>query len=75
MIDNARNRGQAFEKAKKEAVTDALKRCLRAFGNAMGNCLYDKTFLRNIQKCSAQVTSISIFIIISNLQISMKPLY
>jgi recombination DNA repair RAD52 pathway protein len=34
------------------------KRCLRAFGNAMGNCLYDKTFLRNIQKCSANVPKI-----------------
>ena len=37
--------GDAFESAAKEAVTDALKRCLRSFGNAFGNCLYDKVWL------------------------------
>lgn len=40
----------AFEKAKKEAVTDGLKRALKAFGNATGNCLYDKNYLKKIQK-------------------------
>ncbi len=39
------NYGDASESAVKEAVTDALKRCLRSFGNAFGNCLYDKQFL------------------------------
>jgi hypothetical protein len=43
----------AFEKAKKEAVTDGLKRALKAFGNAMGNCLYDKNYLKKIQKINA----------------------
>ncbi|KKL05829.1 hypothetical protein LCGC14_2602100, partial [marine sediment metagenome] len=37
--------GDAHESAVKEAVTDALKRCLRSFGNAFGNCLYDKKWL------------------------------
>ena len=37
--------GDAVESATKEAVTDALKRCLRSFGNAFGNCLYDKQWL------------------------------
>jgi len=32
----------AIELATKEAVTDAIKRCLRAFGNQFGNSLYDK---------------------------------
>ena len=32
----------AIELASKEAVTDAIKRCLRAFGNQFGNSLYDK---------------------------------
>lgn len=36
------NRGLAIEGAKKEAVSDARKRTFRLFGDAMGNCLYDK---------------------------------
>lgn len=39
----ARNVGDAYESAAKEAVTDALKRCLRTFGNPFGLALYDKT--------------------------------
>ena len=33
----------AIEGATKEAVTDALKRCLRTFGNRFGLALYDKS--------------------------------
>jgi recombination DNA repair RAD52 pathway protein len=40
-----------------KAVTDGIKRCLRAFGNALGNCLYDKTFLKKISRVSAPNTS------------------
>ncbi len=36
-------------KAKKEAVTDGLKRALKSFGNALGNCLNDKDYLRVLQ--------------------------
>lgn len=32
----------AIELASKESVTDAMKRCLRYFGNQFGNSLYDK---------------------------------
>lgn len=35
--------GLAHESAVKEAVTDALKRCLRTFGNPFGLALYDKS--------------------------------
>jgi DNA recombination protein Rad52 len=35
--------GDAIEGATKEAVTDALKRCLRTFGNVFGLALYDKS--------------------------------
>eukprot|EP01088_Endostelium_zonatum_P022678 TRINITY_DN99_c1_g3_i1.p1 TRINITY_DN99_c1_g3~~TRINITY_DN99_c1_g3_i1.p1 ORF type:complete len:365 (-),score=111.93 TRINITY_DN99_c1_g3_i1:2-1096(-) len=35
-------RATAIENAKKEAVSDARKRALRLFGNALGNCIYDK---------------------------------
>ena len=40
-------RGDAIQLAKKEAVTDARKRCLRLFGNALGNCIYNKKHLKN----------------------------
>ncbi|CCH43955.1 DNA repair and recombination protein [Wickerhamomyces ciferrii] len=49
-IENSRTRAAAFEKARKEAMTDGLKRALRCFGNAMGNCLYDKEYLSKISK-------------------------
>lgn len=49
-IDNAKNKAMAFEKCKKEAFTDALKRCLRCFGNVLGNCLYDKSIVAKMQK-------------------------
>lgn len=49
-IENAKNRAMAFEKCRKEAFTDGLKRCLRSFGNVLGNCLYDKQIISKIQK-------------------------
>lgn len=49
-VENERRKAAAFERAKKSAVTDALKRSLRSFGNALGNCLYDKDFLSKIDK-------------------------
>ncbi|TPX49039.1 hypothetical protein SeLEV6574_g01717 [Synchytrium endobioticum] len=48
-----RDKGQAFDKAKKEACTDALKRALRLFGNPLGNCLSDKNFANAIAKLKA----------------------
>ena len=39
----SKNIGDAHESAGKEAVTDALKRALRTFGNPFGLALYDKT--------------------------------
>ena len=49
-IENCKGKAAAFEKAKKEAATDALKRALRNFGNVLGNCLYDKDYLLKVQK-------------------------
>lgn len=49
-IDNCKGKAAAFMKAKKEAVTDGLKRALRNFGNVVGNCLYDKDFLQKVIK-------------------------
>ncbi|RVD90759.1 Rad52-like DNA repair and recombination protein [Tubulinosema ratisbonensis] len=48
--ENQRSKVNAFEKAKKEAVTDAIKRALRQFGDALGNCCYDKVYVSVIQK-------------------------
>ncbi|KAG9390646.1 DNA repair protein Rad52 [Carpediemonas membranifera] len=41
--DNLPTKGSAIEKAKKSAVTDALKRSLRVFGNGLGNAISTKT--------------------------------
>lgn len=49
-IENARTRAMAFEKCKKEAMTDGMKRALRCFGNSLGNCLYDKEYLSKITR-------------------------
>ena len=49
-IENSKSKAAAFEKVKKEAATDALKRALRNFGNVLGNCLYDKDYLSRVTK-------------------------
>ncbi|CAG8557898.1 9983_t:CDS:2 [Paraglomus occultum] len=41
-------KADAFQKAKKEATTDALKRTLRSFGEILGNCIYDKQYLQEV---------------------------
>ena len=41
----AKTQADAHEGAAKEAVTDALKRAMRSFGNQFGNSLYDKSRL------------------------------
>ncbi|KEZ38779.1 DNA repair and recombination protein rhm52 [Scedosporium apiospermum] len=49
-IENCKGKASAFEKAKKQATTDALKRALRNFGNVLGNCIYDKDYLSKVIK-------------------------
>ncbi|KAI0472770.1 hypothetical protein GGR56DRAFT_667130 [Xylariaceae sp. FL0804] len=49
-IENCKGKAAAFEKAKKEGTTDALKRALRSFGNVLGNCIYDKDYLAKVTK-------------------------
>ena len=49
-IENCRSKILALERCKKEALTDGLKRCLRCFGNVLGNCLYDKTIVAQMKK-------------------------
>ncbi|KAK4121407.1 hypothetical protein N657DRAFT_635970 [Parathielavia appendiculata] len=55
-IENAKGKAAAFEKAKKEGTTDALKRALRHFGNVLGNCIYDKTYLAKVTRMKVAPT-------------------
>lgn len=50
----AKTLADAHENAGKEAVTDALKRAMRSFGNQFGNSLYDKTRNHQNQDSSYQ---------------------
>jgi DNA repair and recombination protein RAD52 len=52
-VSNYKGKAAAFNKAKKEATTDALKRALRNFGNVLGNCMYDKDYLSKVMKVKA----------------------
>ncbi|CAK7269908.1 DNA repair protein rad52 [Sporothrix epigloea] len=49
-IENCKGKAAAFEKAKKEGTTDALKRALRNFGNVLGNCIYDKKYVERVSR-------------------------
>lgn len=53
-IENAKGKAMAFEKAKKEGTTDGLKRALRNFGNVLGNCIYDKDYVKQVTKVKAE---------------------
>ncbi|UKZ73058.1 hypothetical protein TrVFT333_000698 [Trichoderma virens FT-333] len=53
-IENAKGKAMAFEKAKKEGTTDALKRTLRNFGNVLGNCIYDQDYVKQVTKIKPQ---------------------
>ena len=46
--EGMRSKALSIEKARKEAVTDGLKRALKSYGNALGNCLSDKDYVRFI---------------------------
>ncbi len=51
------NKGETLEKAKKEAVTDALKRALRHFGRHLGGSIYDQRFLGDVKRQKDQPNS------------------
>ncbi|KAG0326317.1 DNA repair protein rad52 [Dissophora globulifera] len=46
--ENQKSKASSFEKAKKEATTDGLKRALTSFGNLLGTCLYDKNYCKHL---------------------------
>lgn len=47
-IENCRGKVVVFEKVKKEGMIDVFKWVLRYFGNVLGNCIYDKEYLKKI---------------------------
>ncbi|XP_066114772.1 DNA repair protein RAD52 homolog isoform X4 [Saccopteryx bilineata] len=53
--EGLKSKALSLEKARKEAVTDGLKRALRCFGNALGNCILDKDYLRSLNKLPRQL--------------------
>ncbi|NXY88579.1 RAD52 protein, partial [Alcedo cyanopectus] len=55
--EGLKSKALSLEKARKEAVTDGLKRALRCFGNALGNCILDKDYLRAVNKLPHQAPS------------------
>ncbi|KAF3854691.1 hypothetical protein F7725_022746 [Dissostichus mawsoni] len=48
--EGLKSKALALEKARKEAVTDGMKRALKCFGNALGNCILNKEYLMAINK-------------------------
>ncbi|XP_044272934.1 DNA repair protein RAD52 homolog isoform X2 [Varanus komodoensis] len=54
--EGLKSKALSLEKARKEAVTDGLKRALKCFGNALGNCILDKDYLRSVNKLPRQMS-------------------
>ncbi|XP_062891357.1 DNA repair protein RAD52 homolog [Mobula hypostoma] len=57
VIEGLKSKAMSLEKARKEAVTDGLKRSLKSFGYALGNCILDKEYLRMVNKLPRQFMS------------------
>eukprot|EP00075_Anas_platyrhynchos_P030124 XP_027319377.1 DNA repair protein RAD52 homolog isoform X1 [Anas platyrhynchos] len=53
--EGLKSKALSLEKARKEAVTDGLKRALKCFGNALGNCILDKNYLQAVNKLPRQM--------------------
>ncbi|GCC28825.1 hypothetical protein chiPu_0007259 [Chiloscyllium punctatum] len=52
--EGLKSKALSLEKARKEAVTDGLKRSLKSFGNVLGNCILDKEYLQLVNKLPRQ---------------------
>ncbi|KAF4091167.1 hypothetical protein AMELA_G00034020 [Ameiurus melas] len=55
--EGLKSKALSLEKARKEAVTDGLKRALKCFGNALGNCILNKEYLMAVNKIPKQPLS------------------
>nr|XP_014340209.1 PREDICTED: DNA repair protein RAD52 homolog [Latimeria chalumnae] len=59
--EGLRSKALSLEKARKEAVTDGLKRALKCFGNVLGNCILDKNYLQVINKLPREKSKIEVY--------------
>lgn len=50
IVENIKGKSKALQKAHKIAVTDALKRALKQFGNALGSCCNDKQYINTVKR-------------------------
>ena len=55
--EGMKSKALSVEKARKEAVTDGLKRALKSFGNVLGNCLADKEYVRYVGSLNKTTTN------------------
>ncbi|KAK4048005.1 DNA repair protein rad52 [Microbotryomycetes sp. JL201] len=51
--ENIKSKAEALTKVRKEAVTDALKRAMRQFGEVLGNCVYNPKYRDFIKRMKA----------------------
>ena len=56
--EGMRSKALSVEKARKEAVTDGLKRALKSFGNVLGNCLHDKEYVNYVGSLDKTTTNL-----------------
>ena len=70
--EGMRSKGLSIEKARKEAVTDGLKRALKSFGNALGNCLNDKDYVQYVMNKPRQPVSYQQESLIDNNSFSLQ---
>ncbi|KAL9585160.1 MAG: hypothetical protein Q9212_001685 [Teloschistes hypoglaucus] len=65
-IENCKSKAAAFEKAKKQGTTDALKRALRNFGNVLGNCVHDADYMSKVTKMQVAPVRTSFRLVMTN---------
>lgn len=65
-IENCKSKAAAFEKAKKQGTTDALKRALRNFGNVLGNCVHDVDYMSKVTKMQVAPVRTSLRLVTAN---------
>ncbi|KAH9385792.1 DNA repair and recombination protein RAD52 [Nematocida major] len=60
MAERVKGIGRAKKNAYKSAVTDSIKRTLRQFGQALGACCNDKSYVKQIKKVKKIETPINV---------------